>query len=567
MAKSSIDVFKSQLYNAITSCPIVYIHSDHKRLIDDAILSICETEDNQLPASCILEFDASEKNIINLDSKVPNIRFAECHSIEHLMHIILCPESSESYRSPLDPDTSSFLSKNNVFVINGVFPDVFDSSTIPLLQQFVYQYESGMYDPQTTIIIYSSFSPAYLPDSIKQFVSILEIKPPTVDEIREYVLCELGDSVRSDEKQLSYAEEIVRTLQGLQFYDVKQTLRSILAKSNNKRLRKSSVLDALAEKQRIVRKSGIIEVVEPRAKFSDIGGLKRLCNDLNTVSAIYKNLGEAVKHNVPIPKGILIIGMPGCGKSMIAQATAEKFGVSLLRLDVSRLMGKYVGESESNLRLALATAEAAHPCVLWIDEIEKAFAGTNSGSGENDMLVMRMMGHFLTWMQERTAPVYIVATANDVMKPELMRRGRFDEVYFVDFPTKQERAEILEKKILSRYPAEHPDCLFDFSSITDYQSVVDEMRGANGGFSGSEIECVLDMVIQEKFAKYLREKSSGKIVVTKEDFDFVVTRIKNSVMSNQKGRELSERELLTQKTAIEKIKEMAETYHFVKASK
>ena len=123
-------------------------------------------------------------------------------------------------------------------------------------------------------------------------------------------------------------------------------------------------------------------------KFSmiiKISSMSRKMRKIEIKSAIYSNLGDAEKYHVPIPKGILIIGMPGCGKSMIAQATANKFGVSLLRLDVSRLMGKYVGESEANLRLALATAEAAHPCVLWIDEIEKAFAGGNGNSGAYDV--------------------------------------------------------------------------------------------------------------------------------------------------------------------------------------
>lgn len=137
-----------------------------------------------------------------------------------------------------------------------------------------------------------------------------------------------------------------------------------------------------------------------------------------------------------MPKGILILGMPGCGKSMIAKSIANAFNVSLLRLDVNRLMGQYVGQSESNLRRALQTAEAAHPCVLWIDEIEKAFAG-NEG-GHND-IVIRLMGHFLTWMQERKTAVYIVATANDVMRPELMRKVDSMKYILWIFPIKRKQ--------------------------------------------------------------------------------------------------------------------------------
>jgi SpoVK/Ycf46/Vps4 family AAA+-type ATPase len=254
-------------------------------------------------------------------------------------------------------------------------------------------------------------------------------------------------------------------------------------------------------------RSGIIEVVDTDVKFEDVGGLKNLCEDLKVKSKIYSNLGDAIKYNIPIPKGILIVGMPGCGKSMIAKATANKFGVSLLRLDVSRLMGKYVGESEANLRLALSTAEAAHPCVLWIDEIEKAFAGGNNPGGDEDMLVLRMMGHFLTWMQERKSPIYIVATANGVLRPEFMRKGRFDEVYFVDFPNELEAAEILKKKIEKKYPLDEKDCLFDFSEIGDCLEIAKQMEGK---FAGSEIECVLNLVVEQKFPHYLKEKEANK---------------------------------------------------------
>ena len=268
--------------------------------------------------------------------------------------------------------------------------------------------------------------------------------------------------------------------------------------------------------------------------------------------------------------------MPGCGKSMIAKSIAEKFGVSLLRLDVNRLMGQYVGQSERNLRRALETAEAAHPCVLWIDEIEKAFAGS-SGHGENDMLVMRLMGHFLTWMQERKTAVYIVATANDIMRPEFMRKGRFDEVYFVDFPTLEERIDILKKKI-QRYDKE--DSIFDFSEIKldgNYSKQtlgeISKMMVANdpksGGFSGSEIECVVNMVIESKFIEYINSIESGKnissIKISTSDFKDKISIIKDAAMCNQKGKKLERGDF--EKTNIERIRDVQSVYKFRNASK
>ena len=269
-----------------------------------------------------------------------------------------------------------------------------------------------------------------------------------------------------------------------------------------------------------------------------------------------------------MPKGILILGMPGCGKTMIAKSIANEFGVSLLRLDVNRLMGKYVGESETNLRNALATAEAAHPCVLWIDEIEKAFAGT---SGHNsDMLVMRLMGHFLTWMQERTTPVFIVATANDVMRPEFMRKGRFDEVYFVDFPNEMERTDILRKTI-EQYQKENS--IFDFSKIKDYSIIVDKMEGKLGGFSGAEIKNVVNMVIEKKFGEYLDKKALNqdtakaiKIDISEKDFCEAIDIVKDSVMANQVSK-IDPNTNYRDKTNIERIKEMQDRYNFKRATK
>lgn len=463
-------------------------------------------------------------------------------------------------------DYDDHFEKEKIFLFKDFAEAMQDGKMLSLLKLFASKYENGCYDDLVTIIIVSPEPVSMLPESIQKFLTIVDILPPNVDEIKSVLLKAVGEKcLQDDAKARRYVDDMVRTLQGLQMYEVKQTLRTVLSLTNG-RLTGRAIEFALEEKKRIVKKSGIIEIVDTDIKFDDVGGLKRLQDDLQLKSRIFSNLGDAAKYNVPIPKGILIIGMPGCGKSMIAQATANKFGVSLLRLDVSRLMGKYVGESEANLRFALATAEAAHPCVLWIDEIEKAFAGTNNSGGNNDMLVMRMMGHFLTWMQERKTPVYIVATANDVMRPEFMRKGRFDEVYFVDFPDKTERAEILRKKIAKRYVSQK-DSIFDFSGIEDWSAVVEPMEGEYGGFSGSEIECVLNMVVEEKFSCYLasKEKSNDasfkpeKIKVTREDFSRAIGKIKSSVMSNQKSEKGGE------KTSIERIREMQKVYKFINA--
>lgn len=548
--------FLTQLLTGIETCPIIYIPHFHFNLVDEALKELIEQNPTDLPFSIednVCEYDCY-RGIVNFSTKKKEKGLDELSNIDVLLPDIITQEQTAFVQV--------FLFKNFVTTINN------DSRIQSVLQTFAAKYEKGDYTPTKTIIIVDPMPSSELPIAIQKITTVIEVPTPTEDEIRDYITSLVSPQTFENPRSKNDVEELVRTLQGLQMYEVKQIMRTVL-ELNNGHISSKSTRIALEEKKRIVKKSGIIEVIDPNVRFEEVGGLKKLKEDLEIKSKIYHNLGDAKKYGIPIPKGILIIGMPGCGKSMIAKATAEMFGVSLLRLDVSRLMGKYVGESEANLRLALATAEAAHPCVLWIDEIEKAFAGGNKGNGDDDNLVLRLMGHFLTWMQERETPVYIVATANDVMRPEFMRKGRFDEVYFVDFPDEQERAEILHKKIENRYPQIAENRLFDFSEIGNCVEVVKSMKGTYGGFSGSEIECILNMVVEKKFAEYLEQKDKPNfqksiIKITKADFEAVIKTIQQSVMANQKGTKKEED--MKNKTSIERIKEMQEIYKFTNAS-
>lgn len=568
--KKSYDELKNQLIDCIASCPIVYVNHYHYSLIDKVIKDIISLPTLKLNNDCVLEFDEGNGKIVDFDTKQIDISINfQPVSIKDLLQYIVYP----SLTNPKKNNERPWHDNKRIYLFKNLSRDLFGKSEIALLQTFAAKYESDEYNSLSTIIIVSPEPIDVFPLTLKSLISIVEVLPPTAEEIRDYIIEKIGVENYRDPRQKRDVEGMVRTLQGMQLSEVQQTLRTTIVL--NKRINRGAIETALKEKQRIVKKSGIIEVVNPDVSFADIGGLKILRKDLDVKSKIYKNLGDAEKYNIPIPKGVLIIGMPGCGKSMIAKATANNFGVPLLRLDVSRLMGKYVGESEGNLRLALATAEAAHPCVLWIDEIEKAFAGTNNQGCDNDMLVMRMMGHFLTWMQERKTPVFIVATANDVMRPEFMRKGRFDDVYFVNFPDQDERAEILKTKIENKYPANSPNRLFDFSDIGDCSGVVKDMKGTYGGFSGAEIECVLNMVVEEKFQEYLDKKKTNTesetetslIKIIPADFKRAVDKIKESVMANQKGKMHKPEEYNKEKTSIERIKEMNETYNFRDASK
>ena len=558
---------KNQIITGILSSPVVYIPHFHYQLVDEVLMeivspSISDRKILDLDNDSIIEYDLSE-GIINFKNKKRE------KDLEVYSNLYTYFSDIVEYESHFDRERI-FLFRNFSHVVD-------DPKIQSLLKLFAMKYERGDYDRLTTILIVDEKPIADLPLGIEKLLTVVDIIAPNETEIYDYIN-ELGLTVSnhySEQEKLAVLKNFTRTLQGLQFYDIKQIIKSSIVRTGGV-ISDKTISIALEEKKNIVKKSDIIEVVDTDITFDEVGGLENLKRDLKDKAKIYQYLSLAADLKIPLPKGILIIGMPGCGKSMIAKSIAEKFGVSLLRLDVNRLMGQYVGQSERNLRRALETAEAAHPCVLWIDEIEKAFAGS-SGYGENDMLVMRLMGHFLTWMQERKTAVYIVATANDVMRPEFMRKGRFDEVYFVDFPTFDERIDILRKKI-QKY--DNDDGVFDFSEIKSGVHYNKEALGkiskamvANdpgaGGFSGSEIESVVNMVIESRFIEYINYIESGKtpssIKISINDFLEKVSIIKDAAMCNQKGREQERCDF--ERTNIERIRDVQSMYKFRSASR
>ena len=558
---------KNQIITGILSSPIIYVPHFHYQLLDEVLIDIVSPTKNDrkildLNEDSIVEYDLSE-GVIDFKNKKSE------KDLEVYSNLYTYFSDIVEYESHFD--------RERIFLFRNFSHALDDPKIQSLLKLFTMKYERGDYDRLTTILIVDEKPIVDLPLGIEKLLTIVDILAPNENEIYEYIngLGLVVSNHYSEQEKSAVLKNFTRTLQGLQFYEIKQIINSSIVRTGGV-ISDKTISIALEEKKNIVKKSGIIEVVDTDITFDEVGGLENLKKDLNAKAKIYQHLSLAADLRIPLPKGILIIGMPGCGKSMIAKSIAEKFGVSLLRLDVNRLMGQYVGQSERNLRRALETAEAAHPCVLWIDEIEKAFAGS-SGHGENDMLLMRLMGHFLTWMQERKTAVYIVATANDVMRPEFMRKGRFDEVYFVDFPTFDERVDILKKKI-QRYDKD--DSIFDFSEIKsggfynkEALGEISKMMTANeskhGGFSGSEIECIVNMVIESKFIEYINCIESGKsissIKILISDFKDKISIIRDAAMCNQKGKKLERGDF--EKTNIERIRDVQSIYKFRNASK
>ena len=326
-----------------------------------------------------------------------------------------------------------------------------------------------------------------IPKELNYFISVLYLDFLSIDEIQDLInaFCDEHNSPRLDS---GFLQELAVNFKGLSEYEIKSILG--IALSDDGVIDKSDLDMIFGQKQQLIQKSGILEMVPLKEGLEDIGGLESLKSWLQRKQKIFKEIRKAKQFGVGIPKGVLIAGMPGCGKSLNAKAAAKLFGVPLLRLDMGRLMGKYVGESEANMRKAIVLAEAISPCVLWIDELEKSFAGVG-GEGAGNDISTRLFGTFLTWLQEKDSLAFVVATANNIVKlpPELLRKGRFDEIFYVGLPNEAERKKIFSIHIKKRRPN-------DLKNIN-----VDKLVKLTKGYSGADIEGVVRDGVEEAFAK------------------------------------------------------------------
>ena len=332
-----------------------------------------------------------------------------------------------------------------------------------------------------------------IPIDLEKHVTIFDVGLPTSEEIKT-LISEFADT-QGESATPDVIDELALSFKGLGELEINSLL--YLALNNNGSIDSEDKHLILQEKEQVIKKSGILEMVPLNETIEDIGGLQKLKSWLDQKALVFGNINKAMEFGVDMPKGVFILGMPGCGKSLAAKATAHLFDLPLLRLDIGRLMGKYVGESEANMRKAIELAEAISPCVLWIDEIEKAFVGAGSGGSE---VTSRLFGFFLTWMQEKKAPVYVVATANDIsnLPPELLRKGRFDETFFVDFPTFDERKQIFEIHLKKRKKS---------LSEQDCSILADKTEG----YSGADIETVVKETIEKAFIDDMANITSSRL--------------------------------------------------------
>ncbi len=311
--------------------------------------------------------------------------------------------------------------------------------------------------------------------NIREFdkeVPILEISLPS-----EKQLMTIFDKVTKDieEKAMNENEkrDIIQAALGLTVMEAELCFKKIIAEK--KKLTKTEISLIIIEKEQIIKKGGILEYFHPTGNFNEIGGMELLKEWLSKRGKAFST--DAKDFGLTPPKGVLLLGVPGCGKSLLAKTISNEWNLPLIKFDLGKVFGGIVGESEANMRKALQLAETISPSIMWIDEIEKGLSGTASSGATDGGTTSRVFGNLLTWMQDKKEPVFIIATANNIesLPPELLRKGRFDEIFFVDLPSSEERKDIFEIHIQKRK-----------RKIKNFD--LDLLASKTIGFSGAEIE-------------------------------------------------------------------------------
>jgi SpoVK/Ycf46/Vps4 family AAA+-type ATPase len=325
-----------------------------------------------------------------------------------------------------------------------------------------------------------------IPIELEKEIAVLDFAMPNMTELNQ-VLSDHLEQTRGRRITTEAREKLLKAALGLTKDEAEKVYRK--AQVTAGRLTEEEVGVVLSEKKQLIRRNGILEYIEEDETIESVGGLEELKRWLKQRSNAFTE--RAREYGLPQPKGMLILGVPGCGKSLIAKTTSRLWGLPLLRLDMGRVYdGSMVGRSEANLRNALKTAESISPAILFIDELDKAFAGSAGSADSDGGTSSRIFGSFLTWMQDKTSPVFVMATANRVerLPGEFLRKGRFDELFFVDLPNAEERKEIFKIHLSKR---RREIARFD----------LDQLANICDGYSGAEIEQALVAAMYEAFAQ------------------------------------------------------------------
>jgi SpoVK/Ycf46/Vps4 family AAA+-type ATPase len=327
-----------------------------------------------------------------------------------------------------------------------------------------------------------------IPPELEKEITVLSFPLPGREDLSELLDRIIQEVKPHPQIQIDlddpHREHLLQAALGLTLGEAENVFAKILVEEQ--RLDGNAIQAVLAEKQQIVRKSGLLEYHASQETFSDLGGMPVLKDWLRKRAVAFTR--EARAFGLPPPKGVLLLGVQGCGKSLCAKTIANLWQLPLLRFDMGRMFGSLVGSSEENVRRAITVAESVAPAVLWVDEIDKAFAGSQTSGTTDHGTTARVFGTFLTWLAEKNAPVFVVATTNDItqLPAELLRKGRFDEIFFVDLPSAAERREIFAIHLAKRN--RDPD-QFDLDSLAAHSATC----------SGAELEQAVISALYDAF--------------------------------------------------------------------
>lgn len=368
---------------------------------------------------------------------------------------------------------------NGVFVMKDYHPYLNEPVVVRKLRDVAHALKTSM---KNVVFI----SPVLkIPMELEKEFSVIDYNLPGKEEISEIIKnisANIGDISKLEiSKNPTLFQKVTEAALGLTAEEAENVFAKSLVQTGDLDLK-----IILSEKEQIIRKSGVLEYCHVNENMQGVGGLDELKKWLNKRGKAFTP--EAREFGLPEPRGILLLGIPGCGKSLTAKAISSMWQLPLLKLDVGKVFSSLVGSSEENVRRAIQTAESIAPSILWLDEMEKGFSGLGSSGQTDGGTTARVFGTFLTWLQEKKTPVFVVATCNNVsqLPPELLRKGRFDEIFFVDLPSREERKEIFKIHLEKRHRNVNS---FDLNKLSD-EAV---------GFSGSEIEEIIVSALYDAF--------------------------------------------------------------------
>ncbi len=451
--------------------PIIYVVSWEERRVEETLREVCQRRGKKL-----VQWTVTSGLGGNVAARDP---------LAALDQILAAPDQS-------------------VFLLKDFHPFMNDHMVIRKLRDLIFTLKTSY----KTIVLLSP--QLKLPMELEKEISVVDYQLPTVndlDRLLEGIIQSVkGNTTIDVDLTPTEREQVLKAASGLTSNEAENVFaRSLVEK------RTFDIDVILGEKEQIIRKSGILEYYRTDEGMGDVGGMDLLKGWMNQRTASFSD--KAREYGLPEPKGMLLLGVQGCGKSLTAKAIAGLWRLPLLRLDVGKIFGGIVGQSEENIRKAIATAESVSPCILWTDELEKGFSGTQSSGISDGGTTARVFGTFLAWMQDKKHPVFVVATSNDVtsLPPELLRKGRFDEIFFVDLPNAEERAEIFSIHLKKRK-----------RDVTKFDLI--ELGKLSVGFSGAEIEQTVVSALFGAFDEDAREvRQSDLVKSVKESVPLSVT--------------------------------------------